>query len=361
MHRCSHGDDCISIVSGSQHVTATNTTCGPGHGISIGSLGSNNSKALVFNVTVDGAKFSVTTNGVRIKTWQGGSGSASKITFQNIEMNNVKNPIIIDQNYCDQSNPCHEQSSAVQIENVVYNNINGTSSTEAAINFNCSSNRACQAIVLQKFNPITWPDLISSQSSWCRTTRDRKDGRRPVNISRRKRLEKLRRNAGTKKQPPAMALPVKMLILVRMVLYVVSQIPSRTPNFKPRFRRRPNSDRRFESTIVSIAGKILNSPPIVAPFTTPPRPSCSLFRFESVGVNLVRRRRRRVGRWSSQRFDRVEIELSAVQKFEPSFVSIRDSPDRSTARPNSSRPVKPRVPVFTRSKTVAERGETSNQ
>ncbi|KAL4284023.1 hypothetical protein GQ457_16G022270 [Hibiscus cannabinus] len=33
---------------------------------------------------------------------QGGSGSASNIIFQNIEMFNVPNPIIIDQNYCDQ-------------------------------------------------------------------------------------------------------------------------------------------------------------------------------------------------------------------------------------------------------------------
>lgn len=39
---------------------------------------------------------------------QGGSGSASNITFENIEMHNVSNPIIIDQNYCDRR-PCKEQ------------------------------------------------------------------------------------------------------------------------------------------------------------------------------------------------------------------------------------------------------------
>ena len=38
--------------------------------LSIGSLGSGNSKAYVSGVTVDGAKLSGTTNGVRIKTWQ---------------------------------------------------------------------------------------------------------------------------------------------------------------------------------------------------------------------------------------------------------------------------------------------------
>jgi len=110
---------------------------------SIGSLGVHNSKDYVSGVTVNGAKFSGTTNGVRIKTWQvmftnilhfinnidvhyisfnqdispivilinmqGGSGSARNIEFLNIEMNNVTNPIIIDQNYCDQDEPCEEQ------------------------------------------------------------------------------------------------------------------------------------------------------------------------------------------------------------------------------------------------------------
>jgi len=40
---------------------------------------------------------------------QGGSGSASNIKFQNIQMENVTNPIIIDQNYCDQQSPCQKQ------------------------------------------------------------------------------------------------------------------------------------------------------------------------------------------------------------------------------------------------------------
>ncbi|KAI3471592.1 hypothetical protein Pfo_028242, partial [Paulownia fortunei] len=124
------GDDCISIVSGSQKVQAMGITCGPGHGISIGSLGSGNSEEYVTDVLVNGAKLSGTTNGVRIKTWQGGSGSASNIKFQNIEMQNVKNPIIIDQQYCDQDKPCQEQGSAVQVKNVVYQNIKGTSASD---------------------------------------------------------------------------------------------------------------------------------------------------------------------------------------------------------------------------------------
>ncbi|KAK9929611.1 hypothetical protein M0R45_026705 [Rubus argutus] len=119
------GDDCISIVSGSQNVQASGITCGPGHGISIGSLGKGGSEDHVSKVTVNGAKISGTMNGVRIKTWQGGSGMASNIVFQNIQMNDVTNPIIIDQNYCDTNNgQCKQQSKAVKVQNgIVLQNV----------------------------------------------------------------------------------------------------------------------------------------------------------------------------------------------------------------------------------------------
>ncbi|XP_073137921.1 polygalacturonase-like [Henckelia pumila] len=146
------GDDCISIVNESENIQATNITCGPGHGISIGSLGSRNSKAHVSDVMLNGAKLSGTTNGVRIKTWQGGSGTASNITFQNVEMQDVKNPIIIDQNYCDQDGPCKQQSSAVQVKNIFYRNITGTSASKVAIDFDCSKTHPCRGIVLQNVN-----------------------------------------------------------------------------------------------------------------------------------------------------------------------------------------------------------------
>ncbi|XP_009336112.2 LOW QUALITY PROTEIN: polygalacturonase [Pyrus x bretschneideri] len=144
------GDDCISIVSGSQRVQAENITCGPGHGISIGSLGKDGTKDYVSGVLVNGAKLSGTTNGLRIKTWQGGLGSATNIVFQNVQMNNVTNPIIIDQNYCDhKTKDCNQQKSAVQVKNVLYQNIRGTSVSGNAITVNCSQSVPCQGIVLQ--------------------------------------------------------------------------------------------------------------------------------------------------------------------------------------------------------------------
>ncbi|OVA20966.1 Glycoside hydrolase [Macleaya cordata] len=148
------GDDCISIVSGSQNVQAMDITCGPGHGISIGSLGAGKSEAHVSDIFVDTAKLSGTTNGVRIKSWQGGSGNANKITFQNVYMHNVTNPIIIDQNYCDQTDPCNEQESAVQVKDVVYKNIRGTSASDVAVKFDCSKGYPCRGVVLQNINLV---------------------------------------------------------------------------------------------------------------------------------------------------------------------------------------------------------------
>ncbi|WOK93056.1 polygalacturonase-like isoform X1 [Canna indica] len=148
------GDDCISIVSGSRGVIARKILCGPGHGISIGSLGSNHSLANVSDVLVDDVRLTGTTNGLRIKTWQGGRGYAKHIIFQNIVMDNVKRPIIINQNYCDQDEPCYVQESAVAVSRVLYKNIKGTSASKAAITFNCSQSIPCRHISLQNINLV---------------------------------------------------------------------------------------------------------------------------------------------------------------------------------------------------------------
>ncbi|KAK1282211.1 hypothetical protein QJS10_CPB22g01344 [Acorus calamus] len=148
------GDDCISIVTGSKNVRAENINCGPGHGISIGSLGESNSEAEVSHVTVDNAVFTETMNGIRIKTWQGGRGYAKNIAFQNILMRNSDHPIIIDQNYCDSNKPCHQQKSAVAVSDVTYRNITGTSSAKFALNFNCSVGVPCLDVKLQDVNLV---------------------------------------------------------------------------------------------------------------------------------------------------------------------------------------------------------------
>eukprot|EP00253_Pinus_taeda_P022560 PITA_22560 len=142
------GDDCISISSGSSNINTKNITCGPGHGISIGSLGNTGEEAKIDDIVVQNITFVGTSNGARIKTWQGGSGYARNITFEDIIVHNVKNPIIIDQYYCDSASPCKIQQSAVQIQDITYRNIQGTSSTNVAVNISCSETVWCTGITL---------------------------------------------------------------------------------------------------------------------------------------------------------------------------------------------------------------------
>lgn len=66
----SAGDDCISIQTGCSNIYVHNVNCGPGHGVSIGGLGKDNTRACVSNVTVRDVKMHKTLTGVRIKTWQ---------------------------------------------------------------------------------------------------------------------------------------------------------------------------------------------------------------------------------------------------------------------------------------------------
>nr|GMC73393.1 probable polygalacturonase At1g80170 [Ipomoea batatas] len=159
------GDDCISIVGNSSRIRITNITCGPGHGISIGSLGKSNSWANVHDVSVRGAFLSNTENGARIKTWQGGSGFVKKIIYENLMMENVSNPIIIDQYYCDSANPCSNQTSAVGISRVSFARIKGTSATKEAIRFACSDSSPCRNLYLQDIELVS--PSGGSTSSFC--------------------------------------------------------------------------------------------------------------------------------------------------------------------------------------------------
>ncbi|KAK9117175.1 hypothetical protein Sjap_016122 [Stephania japonica] len=146
------GDDCISIVNGSSRIKMKNIYCGPGHGISIGSLGKDNSTGIVTAVTLDKAFITETTNGLRIKTWQGGSGYVRGVHYQDVQMENVENPIIIDQNYCDSPKSCEKQASAVNITEIMYTNISGTSKSTRAMKFDCSDTVPCTKIVLKDIN-----------------------------------------------------------------------------------------------------------------------------------------------------------------------------------------------------------------
>ncbi|XP_048567760.1 probable polygalacturonase At1g80170 [Triticum urartu] len=153
------GDDCVSIITGTTDVNVTDITCGPGHGISVGSLGgAGEGPAMVERITVSNCKFFNTTNGVRIKSWQGGQGKASGFIFRDLNMTEVQHPIDIDQFYCPHGN-CPERQGGVAITDARFINIHGTSSEREAIKIMCSNSVPCHDIYLDNV------DL-----SWCRHT-----------------------------------------------------------------------------------------------------------------------------------------------------------------------------------------------
>ncbi|GJN15095.1 hypothetical protein PR202_gb01985 [Eleusine coracana subsp. coracana] len=148
----STGDDCVSMVGNCSHVRVKDISCGPGHGISIGSLGKNRTTDMVENVKVDTCLLTNTTNGVRIKSWQGGMGFARNLRFESIVMKNVSNPIIIDQYYCDQPTPCANQTQAVEVRKVEFVDVRGTSATKQAISIACSDTVPCRQLELKNVN-----------------------------------------------------------------------------------------------------------------------------------------------------------------------------------------------------------------
>ncbi|WVZ78017.1 hypothetical protein U9M48_025797 [Paspalum notatum var. saurae] len=149
--RIGTGDDCVSIANGSFNVKMRDIDCGPGHGISIGSLGKGGAFAAVANVALDTATIRRAQNGVRIKTWQGGAGYVRNVRFANVAVDAVDRPIIIDQFYCDAppgDRPCANRTSNVRVSGVAYRNITGTSRRAEAITFACSDAVPCTDIVL---------------------------------------------------------------------------------------------------------------------------------------------------------------------------------------------------------------------
>ncbi|KAJ0663703.1 putative endo-polygalacturonase [Helianthus annuus] len=132
-------------ISWSSHINIHDSSIGSG------GLGKHSSYTAVEKVLVRQSYFTSTQNGARIKTVPYGKGYARSIVFEHILLSNVKNPIIIDQHYCtNMSNAdCHAppNASSVQVSDVTYRDIHGSSASTQAIIFNCVGEFNCTGIV----------------------------------------------------------------------------------------------------------------------------------------------------------------------------------------------------------------------
>ncbi|KAJ0076504.1 hypothetical protein Patl1_35941 [Pistacia atlantica] len=135
-------DDCTSVGQGNSQVTISSITCGPGHGIrcSVGSLERYRNEGDVREPVVRDSILTNTLNDIRIKTWANSPGGsvATNMTFENIVMNDVTNPIIIDQAYCPFT------SCPAKLSDIYFKNIRGTSSSTVAVALECSKRMPCQ-------------------------------------------------------------------------------------------------------------------------------------------------------------------------------------------------------------------------
>ncbi len=119
--RIDNGDDDIAVKSGRFDATDPNAGCSNiwisdctflhGHGVSIGSETSGG----VDSMYVDSCTFNGTDNGLRIKSYRGNGGNVRDISYSNITMQNVSNPIWISGYYPDipsESDPAQPVTSA---------------------------------------------------------------------------------------------------------------------------------------------------------------------------------------------------------------------------------------------------------
>ncbi|XBJ27099.1 probable polygalacturonase At1g80170 isoform X2 [Triticum dicoccoides] len=148
------GGACVSMVGNCTDVRLRYVSCGPGNGISIGSIGETPVADRLEKIEVDTMFIANTSNGLLIKTWQDGCGYARKVKFANVVMKNVSDPIIIDQYRSEHPTPCGSTAATrtVAVEKIDYVNIAGTSASKRAVTFSCSDVVPCRQVSLKDVN-----------------------------------------------------------------------------------------------------------------------------------------------------------------------------------------------------------------
>lgn len=125
-----NGDDCLTVNSPASNVVFRNSYCNGGHGLSIGSLGEDGAVADVKNILIQNVVMENSVYGARFKSWTGGKGTATNITWSDITLKKVRLPIYVTQTYWDQNDGPEPDSSSSQtstnIDTFTFKNFRGT-------------------------------------------------------------------------------------------------------------------------------------------------------------------------------------------------------------------------------------------
>ncbi|KAK8661779.1 hypothetical protein V6N13_091374 [Hibiscus sabdariffa] len=167
------GDDCVSLGAGSNNISISEVRCGPGHGISVGSLGKYKNEKDVVGISVRNCTINNTDNGIRMKSWPGGRAmNAYNMTFEDILMINVSNPIVIDQEYC----PSRKCKSTEDFISLTLLRVESETSRKSVTKLGDQVSRVQMLISVHKFTSESLPTLLILYGSQ-QSTRDKTPAR----------------------------------------------------------------------------------------------------------------------------------------------------------------------------------------
>lgn len=151
------GDDCFAFKGNSTYVTIENVYCQNSHGVSVGSLAQYPGVLdIIEHVTVKNITFvgngDSSSNGARIKVWAGPVGSAivNDVHYEDISIDNVTNPIVVDSCYFSQAY-CATGTPVANITNVSITNVHGNSTGSVVSSIICPEGATCD-IKLKNIN-----------------------------------------------------------------------------------------------------------------------------------------------------------------------------------------------------------------
>ncbi|KAF1990884.1 glycoside hydrolase family 28 protein [Aulographum hederae CBS 113979] len=162
-----NGDDCVAAKGNTTNLHVKNVTCLEGNGMTVGSVGQypltpDYDEDILFEDVVVRRGI----NAGYIKTWQGvpqdnsgngdagggGSGLVRNVTFRNFEIEDVGLPIQLSQCIYSETGADICDTSKMRVEDVVWENVRGTSRYNIAASIFCTSNAPCPGIFFRDVN-----------------------------------------------------------------------------------------------------------------------------------------------------------------------------------------------------------------